>query len=119
MLAVSDHRYHALTLLYIPGFLNEPLSVFLQLFLLKANNDTEQLVLQSFKSHSVVDDHGATKHSRSILWIGQLGVQVESASVRVTFVKLCNLWVSFSLLHYYYYPGTLSQFMQFLRTYAI
>lgn len=68
---------------YIPSFLDESLSVFLQFFLLKANNDTKQLVLQSLKSDSVVDDHSTAKHSRSVLGVGQLSVQIQPEETRV------------------------------------
>ena len=36
-----------------------------------------KLVLKSLQGHRVVDDHGAAKYSRSVLGVGQLGVQVE------------------------------------------
>ena len=64
-------------LMDVPCFLDESFSVLLQFFLLKANDDTQELVLQSLHSHSVIDDHCSTKYCRSVLGIGKLGVQVE------------------------------------------
>ena len=61
----------------IPGLLNEPLSLFLQLLPLEAHNHTQQLVLQPLQGHCVVHHHGSTEVGRSVLGVGQLGVQVQ------------------------------------------
>ena len=63
-----------------PGFLDESGSVLLQLLLLEADDHTEQLVLEPLQGHGVVDDGRAPEYGRSVLGVGELGVQVQSAT---------------------------------------
>lgn len=75
--------YIKLSCFNVPSFLYESFSVLLQLFLFKANNDTEQLVLQSLHGHSVIDDHCSTEYSRSVLGIGKFCVQVKPGKIMI------------------------------------
>ena len=79
--SLSLHRCGgSLTAKDSPGFLDESGSVLLQLLLLEADDHTEQLVLEPLQGHGVVDDGRAPEYGRSVLGVGELGVQVQSAT---------------------------------------